>query len=225
MFYTDLDQLPPEDKAAWNTARSDAKYSLQQFKTEVIALLTQKYGSDLNVGTKAIFIKGNGTRRDADVLVCAILRRYHRFKNWQDQRFTEGIRFFRPDGTYIDNFPILHSDNCTKKHQDTTKWFKHTARIYKNLRNTMIEKKVIVDGLAPSYFLEGLLYNIPNSQFGGTETQNFCNTINWLNKTDRSKFVCANGMFYLFHDTSPVTWRAENCSKFLRAAIDYYNAA
>jgi hypothetical protein len=225
VYYANLDQLTPEDKAAWNAARSDATYTLQQFKSEVIALLTKKYGNDVQAGNKAVFIQGNGSRRDADVLVCAQLRHYHRFKSWNDQRFTEGICFFRPDGTRIDNFPILHSDNCTKKHQATNKWFKHTVRIYKNLRNTLIEKKLIADGLAPSYFLEGLLYNVPNTQFGGTQTQNFCNTINWLNKADRSKFLCANEMFYLFHATSPVTWRAENCEKFLRAAIDYYNAS
>lgn len=26
---------------------------------------------------------------------------------------------------------------------------------------------MIVDGLAPSYFLEGLLYNVPDENFGG----------------------------------------------------------
>lgn len=225
VYYTDLSYLSAEDTAAWNAARSGAAYSLEQFKADVITWLTKKYGSDLQIGTKALFIKGNGTRRDADVLVCAMLRRYHRFRNWQDQSFTEGICFFRKDGTRIDNFPILHSDNATTKHQDTKNWFKHTVRIYKNLRNTMLAKELISDGLAPSYFLEGLLYNVPNPQFGGTETENFCDTINWLNNADRSKFVCANEMFYLFHETSPVTWRAANCEKFLRTAIDYYNGA
>jgi len=225
VFYTDIDQLPADDKAAWNTARSDATYSLQQFKAEVTAWLTTKYGSSLSVGSKALLIKGGGARRDADVLVCAKLRRYHRFKSWQDQSYTEGICFFRTDGTRIDNFPTLHSDNCTAKHQATKSWFKHTVRIYKNLRNAMIDKKLITDGLAPSYFLEGLLYNVQDAQFGGTEQQNFCDTINWLNTTDRSKFVCASGMYYLFHDTSPVTWRAGACTTFITAAIGYYNSA
>ncbi|MES2294357.1 MAG: nucleotidyltransferase [Pseudomonadota bacterium] len=224
VFFTDLGQLSDEDKIAWNAARSDATYTLPQFKMEVTAWLAKKYGNDLKVGAKALYIKGNGTRRDADILVCAMLRRYHRFKSWLDQNYTEGICFFKVDGTRIDNFPILHSANCTTKHQDTKSWFKHTARVYKNLRNVLVEKKLIADGLAPSYFLEGLLYNVPKDRFGGTEVQNFCDTINWLNAADRSKFLCANEMFYLFHDTSPVTWRAQNCSAFLRVAIDYYNA-
>jgi hypothetical protein len=225
VFYADLTQLSPEDAAAWNAAQSDATYSLPQFKEEVIAWLIKKYGGDVRSGSKAIYIKGSDSRRNADVLVCAKLRLYHRFKTWQDQRYTEGVCFFRADGTRVDNFPTQHSDNCTKKHQDTKNWFKHTIRIYKNLRNTMIRKKLIENNLAPSYFIEGLLYNAPVEQFGGTEQQNFRDTMDWLNKADRSKFVCANEMYYLFHASSPVTWRAENCNKFLSAAINYWNSA
>jgi hypothetical protein len=168
-FYTDMTYLPEDDKKLWNAARSDAEYTLDQFKADVTAWLTKKYGSDVQPGTKAIFIQGSGNRRNADVLVCVKLRRYHRFKSWGDQSYTEGITFFTSSGTQINNFPEQHSENCTKKHQDTKNWFKHTVRIYKNLRNTMIEKKIIDDGLAPSYFLEGLLWNVPVEQFGGTE--------------------------------------------------------
>lgn len=220
-FYTDLDQLPAEDTKLWNAARSDASYSLSDFKSDVLPWLTHNYGSDVQPGSKAIFIKGSGTRRDADVLVCAKLRRYHRFKGWGDQRYVEGIRFFRSDGTRIDNFPTQHSANCTQKHQATSNWFKHTVRIFKNLRNTMIEKKLIEDGLAPSYFVEGLLYNVPTAQFGGAEQQNFQDVLSWLNDADRSKFKCANEQYYLLNPTSPVTWRAEKCSTFLSAAIIY----
>jgi hypothetical protein len=222
-FYTDLSQLPEDDKVLWNSARSDASYSLNQFKADVLSWLTKKFGNDVQPGTKAIFLKGNGGRRDADVLVCANLRRYHRYKNWQDQKFTEGICFFLPDGTRIDNFPSLHSDNCTQKHQGTKNWFKPTVRICKNLRNALVQEGKIKDGLAPSYFLEGLLYNVPISQFGGTEQQNLKDTLEWLNKADRSKFLCANEQYYLFHASSPVTWRTENCEKFLGAAVERWN--
>lgn len=222
-FYTDLGELPEEDTKLWNAARSDADYSPTQFKADVLAWLTKNFGDDVQPGTKAIFIKGNESRRDADVLVCAKLRRYYRFKSWNDQSYVEGICFFRSDGTRIHNFPIQHSDNCTQKHKDTRNWFKHTVRVYKNLRNTMIDKNLIQDGLAPSYFLEGLLYNVPAGRFGGTEQENFKDTLDWLSENDRSKFLCANEQFYLFHSKSPVTWRAENCSTFLTAATDYWN--
>ena len=223
--YTDLSTLSEEDKQLWDAARAAADYTLDQFKTDVIGWLVKKYGSDVQPGSKAICIKGHGARRKADVLVCCKHRRYKRFKSWNDQDFFEGISFFNSSGVRIDNFPAQHSDNCTKKHQDSKNWFKHTARIYKNLRNTMIEKGQIEDGLAPSYFIEGLLWNVPLDRFGGTEQQNFLDTLNWLWKADRSKFVCANGLYFLFHPTSLATWRAEKCDKFLSKAIEYWNTA
>lgn len=139
-FYTDLHLLTEEDKKHWDAARSGADYSLAQFKSDVLSWLINRYGNKVHPGTKAIFIEGNGARRDADVLVCAKLRRYRRFKDWNDQDYVEGVCFFRSDGTRIDNFPVQHSDNCTQKHKDTRNWFKHSVRVYKNLRNTMIEK-------------------------------------------------------------------------------------
>jgi hypothetical protein len=95
-------------------------------------------------------IRDNGNRRDADVLVCAKLRRYYKFKGPADESHVDGICFFLPDGTRIENFPERHSDNCTTKHQVTKSWFKPTVRTFKNLRNSMIEAKIIEDGLAPS---------------------------------------------------------------------------
>lgn len=224
-FFTDLSALPEEDKKLWNAARSDADYTLEQFKKDVTAWLVKQYGNDVVPGTKAIYIKGSDYRRNADVLVCCKHRRYIRFKSWTDQDYREGISFFNSSSVRIDNFPKQHRDNCSKKHQDSKNWFKHTVRIYKNLRNTMIEKKIIEDWLAPSYFLECLLWNVPLDRFGGSEQQNFRDTIDWLWKADRSKFACANDLYYLFHPTSLVTWRSENCEKFLSKAIDYWNDA
>ena len=182
-----------------------------RFKTSVIAWLTKKYGSDVKPGTKAIFIKGNGTRRDADVLVCAKLRRYYTFPQYGDPVFVEGICFFLPGGTRIESSPIQHSDNCTTKHQETQQWFERRFAYFENLRNTMIEKRIITDGLAPSYFIEGMLYNVPKDRFGGTERLNFNDVLVWLLAADRSEFVCANEQFKLLGNTH-VTWPAANCT-------------
>lgn len=156
-FYPDLSILTDEEEQLWKAAHSDAEYTLKQFKNDVTSWLVKKYGSDVQTGTKAICIKGNGNRRNADVLVCCKHRRYERFRSLNDQSCQDGISFFNSSGVRIDNFPKQHRDNCAKKHRDSNNWFKHTARIYKNLRNTMIEKNAIEDNLAPSYFIEGLL--------------------------------------------------------------------
>lgn len=136
----------------------------------------------------------------------------------------EGICFWPPSGSRIENYPEKHSENCTRKHQDTKSWFKPTARIFKNLRNTMIEKKIIRDDLAPSYFVEGMLYNVPDHRYGGTEQLNFKDVLEWLLAADRSKFLCANEQFYLLGNSN-VTWPADNCTAFLNAVKKYWDAA
>ena len=223
IYYTDLSNLSDEDKHRYNAARTNADYSVGQFKADVIAWLTKQYGTAVKPGGKAVHLVGNGSRRNADVLPCAKLRRYTRFKSWEDQHYDEGITFFDSAGRQIDNFPKQHSDNCTQKHQDTKSWFKPTVRIFKNLRNTLIDKGVIAADLAPSYFIEGLLWNVPMDRFGGTEQQNFADVLKWILEADRKPFTCANGFYYLCHPSSLVTWRAEKCQLFLAGAVDYWN--
>jgi hypothetical protein len=218
VYYSDTSNLAPDDKHRFNINFSPAQYTLADFKNEVVGWLTNKYPKAVTLGNKAVHIQGSAGRRDADVVVAAELRRYYTFPAQGIPTYETGICFFTSDNTRIDNFPMQHSDCCTSKNQSTN-WFKRTVRTYKNLRNRMITDGDIGSGLAPSYFLEGLLYNVPFAQFGGSCTQNFEHTLNWLVATDRSQFVCANGLYYLFHPTSPVTWRAENCTAFLDAAL------
>jgi hypothetical protein len=223
IYYSDTSSLVPDEKANFDREFSPAKYLLSDFKAEVIAWLQKHYSNSVKIGPKAITILGNGTRRDADIVVTAEFRRYKKFQLGYSPIYEEGICFFLPDGTKIENFPKQHSENCTIKHQSTNLWFKRTGRTFKNLRNAMIADGMINAKLAPSYFIEGLCYNAPASQFGGSHTANFIDVLNWLLQADRSKFVCANEQFYLLNDSSRVTWTAAKCSAFLSAAVNYWN--
>lgn len=218
VYYSDTSSLSVEDKARFDSGFVRAQYTLDDFKSDVIGWLNKKYPDAVSVGNKAVYIKGNANRRDADIVIAAEFRRYSSYPAQGKTAFESGICFFTGDGTRIENFPKQHSERCTSKNQSTN-WFKRTVRTYKNLRNKMIADGDIRDGLAPSYFVEGLLYNVPVGRFGGTFQQNFDDTLDWLMAADRSEFACANGLFYLCHPTSPVTWRSENCTAFLEAAV------
>ena len=87
----------------------------------------------------------------------------------------------------------------------------------------MIDNGYLAEGVAPSYFLEGMLYNVPNNLFGGTYHQTIADALNWIKDTDRSKLVCANERYMLLHPTSPVTWRAEQLQTYLNAVIKFWN--
>jgi hypothetical protein len=221
--YIDINSLSDDDKLRWQRSRLVPEKSLDVFKKEVISWLYSKFGSDFTVGKKPIKIKGSGNRKDADVLVCAIARRYFRYKSDSDQIYSDGILFRDLYGNNIINYPEQHIANCSERHQQSQMRFKSTVRIYKNIRNALISKEIIKSDLAPSYFIEGLLYNVPLIQFGGSEQNNLANTLKWLNSNDKSNFICANEHYVLFNDSSPVTWRLKNCELFLSAIIKFWN--
>lgn len=222
-FYRDLSALSEEDKTAYTGYFPAASYKYADFKAAVTEHLKRIYGASVQPGKKAIFVEGSGNRRDADVLPAAQYRKYYRFRSGDDQRYADGILFWTTDGVEIVNYPKQHSANCTTKHQATGGWFKPMVRIVKNMRNAMIAAGYVEEGLAPSYFLEGMLYNVPTENFGGSYQQTLVAVLSWLRECDRTKLLCANEMYKLLHPTSPVTWRAESFEAFLSAAIRYWN--
>lgn len=222
-FRHDFNKLPDDQKKAFKAAHSNATYTHGEFKRDVRSVLEAEYGDDVNPGDKAINIAANGGRRRADVVAAVQYRRYHRFLSLSDQRYDEGICFFSGSGVEIVNYPKYHSSNLTTKHQNTGKWFKPMVRVFKNLRGKLIAENLIASGVAPSYYLEGLLYNVPDDKFTASYEECFINCINWIQKADRSKFVCANEQYYLLWEDSPVTWRPSKCDEFLVATVKLWN--
>jgi hypothetical protein len=226
VFYHSTDDLSPADKAAIQAVfKGGGGYTYDQFKTDVLAQLYKKFGNAVKPGKKALFIKGDGNRRDADVLPAVEFRRYTRFRTLQDNEYYEGITFWTIDGVQIINYPKHHSANVTAKHQATASWFKPAVRIFKNMRNAMVAKGYLAEGIAPSYFLEGMLYNVPTNLFGRSYEDTCVNAINWLAKCDRDKLVCANERYYLLRSNSPVCWSPQDFETYLTAAIKFWKEA
>ncbi|MBX4898852.1 nucleotidyltransferase domain-containing protein [Rhizobium bangladeshense] len=222
IYYSDISDLPPLDKANYELSRSSAEYTLPKFKDEVTNWLTQKFGPGVKAGSKAIFIPGNGSRRDADVLPCAEHRHFLTFPANGGVKYYDGIVFWAKDGTKIVNYPKQHSANCTLKHQNTNTYFKRTVRIFKNMRNRMIDEGRLAGGVAPSYFIEGLLFNVPNQLFGSTYWKTVNNCIEYVSRADTSQFRCANGIHWLLRDGHPVCWSLQNFQTFMSALKKFW---
>jgi hypothetical protein len=219
-FYHDLSLLSAEQQAAFRAAHSDGTYPHSNFKTHVTAALETAFGSSVKPGKKAIKIEALGSRRSADVVVAFEYRRYHKFNGIYDQTFDIGITFFTSGGIRIANYPKQHSENCTSKHQATSNTFKPVVRIFKNMRSKLVDDGIIEKGTAPSYYIEGLLYNVPSGYFAGNDATIVLNILKWLHQTtDRTKFVCANEQYYLLRDNEPVCWPIADGDKFISAAI------
>ena len=224
-FYKDLSRLTAEDRKAFDAAAGGAvAYGYADFRRDAIVYINRLY-NNVHTGGKALHIPGgNSGRRNADVLIAAEFRRYYEFKSWQNQRYGEGVCFFTAGGSMIENFPKMHSDNCTTKHQSTRSYFKPMVRIFKNMRNTMIGQGQLADGVAPSYFIEGMLYNVPNDKFGGTYQQTWINCFNHIVTADREKLVCANYMHWLVRDGSSTSWPVGNFNTFMAALKAYWES-
>jgi hypothetical protein len=222
-FAHDANTLAAEQYQAFERAYTgSASYSYQQYKRDVTAWLTKKYGPGVTAGKKAILIPAGQNCRVCDVLLGIEYRYYYKFNSVADQSYAKGICFYLPDGTQIVNFPKQHSDNCTSKHQATNSWFKRTVRVYKNMRNYMVDRNMLRDGIAPSYFIEGMLHNVPNDKFGKSFDDTFVDTFNFIVNADRSDFRCANGIHNLLGN-SQVQWPAANCQTYLDALRNLWN--
>ena len=95
--------------------------------------------------------------------------------------------------------------------------------MYKNMRNHLVNQGAIQEGLAPSYFIEGMLWNVPADNFGRSYEDTFTATFNYIVRADRSTFRCANGIHSLLGDASPVSWPTANCNSYLHALRDLWN--
>lgn len=222
-FQHDLTGLTEEQRNLFRAAIPDAAYTLADFKRDVLRVLEMAYGRDVTPGTKAISVAAGGGRRKADVVVAIQFRRYYKFNGIYDQRYDEGICFYSSTGQQIVNYPKQHATNLTAKHQRSAQWLKPMVRILKNLRGRLEDDGLLAPGIAPSYYLEGLLYNAPDDRFGTSYGNSFVKSIEWIQGADRSQFVCANEQYYLLREGSPVTWRASQCDQFLAAAVALWN--
>ncbi len=225
VYYSDTSGLSPADKANYDRNFSRADYSFAQFKQDVAGWLTSNYGNGVDASGKAIFVPGSGNRRDADVLACAEHREYITYPASGQPTYREGIVFWKADGSQIINYPKQHSANCTSKHQATNGYFKPTVRIFKNIRNRMVEDGWLNEGVAPSYFLEGMLYNVPTSLYGTSYQQTVINCFNHVyGLEDKSRLTCANGIHWLLRPGHSVCWAPDQHAIFMEAFKQYWNA-
>ena len=224
--FNDLDDSEIDD---FNSCYEAGKYSLADFKEEIIKELIEYYGKkNIKIDDKAIKIKGFNGRLDADVVVCNLYRKYNSFSKENINDYYEGI-FFINNGTgeVIINYPNLHYSNGAKKNAKTNNNYKPTVRIIKNIKSKLIEKGYITKKECPSYFIENLVYNVPNIKFRETNFHTIIyNVLNyWLNSIKNDKlgnFICQNEMIELFGN-SDQQWSKKNAIKFITEIIDYWN--
>lgn len=230
MFYYETSDLPSNRpsspyyatrslREATEAAITPASYNYFEYRRDVLASLKREYGNSVADGNKAISIQGNTYRLDADVLPCTLFRWY--YQDWQGgASYHKGISFFTKDNERIVNFPEQHFENLKDKDQSNDGKVKGCIRILKRVRNELEEANQWDRARSPSYYLEGLLWNVPNEHFGGNYYAILPSVLQylWRDLTDKRKsgdlrsYHQANGIFYLFHSKF---WNVDDAIAFI----------
>ena len=202
-----------------------SEYTYKQFKNSVEEALKQKFGtSSVHRGNKAFSIDSNSYRVKGDVLATLEFRHYIKPPN-HTNNYLSGVKFITDNEKEIINWPEQHYSNGVDKNKETERRFKRTVRIFKNLRNEMANNGVAGAGNSPSFLLECLCWNVPNSKFSSTSYKEIIKaSMVYLFKNTEEYNKCkewgeVSELKYLFRDSQQWTYKQAN--QFIHDAWTY----
>lgn len=163
--FSDISNLSENDKIVYSRLYSDATYTFPQFKTDVQSVLQKAFSiNEVERKDKCIRVKGNTYRVNADVVPCFTHKRFRT----PYQVEAEGIEFLTDGFDRIISFPDQHFENGKVKNVNTKQMYKSIVRIFKNVRGELIDQGTITKDLMSSFFLECLVWNVPDQGFNET---------------------------------------------------------
>jgi hypothetical protein len=229
VFYSNKLKLPPDQLKEFNDYFSPGKYKLAEFKQSVINGLVNSFGgNNVSEGNKSIKVKGENGRLDADVICCTEYREYRSFSKMAPNNYIQGITFWhKNDDQQVRNFPIQHYDNGVAKNKEAGSNYRSATRIIKNMKARLIEMGRIDSTLAPSYYVESMLYNVSSGSFNQSSFQDIIGIIlhylsTQVNTAQLNKFICQNQCRHLFTGNDP-HWNEEQCTTFIQQLNQLFN--
>lgn len=218
----DLSALSLKEVGLYEATYPKATYLWQYFRADVLRALRAYYGTAaVTEGNKSLKLARASGRLAADIVPALHYRKYKRFYGTNDYRYINGIKFHcRRDNRVIINYPKPHYANGVKKNSEaqTDGWYKPTVRVFKNARTYLVDRGVISETVAPSYFLECLIYNVPDEYFGESNQQTFVSVLAHLSSATFETFVCQNQQLPLFGN-SPEQWTTANARQVVNALV------
>lgn len=190
-----------------------------KLRSELIFAMRAKFPGQIDSsGSTAIQINSGSARVDADVVPCFSFQ-YHMGHETRD-----GTKIFKVDGSSIVNYPAQQMANGIAKNKRTGNAYKRGARLLKRIENAMAENGTFRE--LPSFFMECLAYNCPDTAFAHSTWTECLKTMLvhiWTNlqgdEPQSGRWVEVNECFYLFH--SAQKWTRKDGREFSKAAWNY----
>ena len=221
-FYPDKSRLIPPERNEYGKYYEQADSTWHDFHDAVCRVLRRDFLM-VHVGTKAVKVSEGPIRLPADVLITLDHRDYSRFPSFEGQVFETGVQFYASRRHKIVNYPKQHLKACAEKDSFTSGNYRAVVRVAKNARNALVadDDSSIERGIAPSYFLEALLWNVPNGCFDGAVENAYPQAIRWLrDHTGKLETMdYPNGMGRLFGHTADTSWSRRKAEEII-AGLD-----
>jgi hypothetical protein len=190
-----------------------------KLRIELVAALKEKFPNQVDTtGSTAIQINSSLARIDADVVPC------FSFMYYMKNETRAGTKIFKTDGSSIVNYPVQQLEKGRSKNKQTGYLYKKGVRLLKRIENAMSGDDVFKE--LPSFFIECLVFNCPNSVFNhSTWTDRLKAMLYYIwnelqgNEPDNGRWVEANECFYLFHSNQK--WTRKDGREFAEAVWNY----
>lgn len=186
----------------------ESNFSMKDFKDDVENALINFFG-DRSVfrHNKSIKVRGNLSRVDADVVPVYRYRDYSMDLNFNEDNYIQGVVIIPDEGGDIINYPQQHIEKGVEKNRHTNNNYKKFVRIFKNIKEDMIQSGCYVSNNISSFGIESLLWNIENRKYmcsNDDVLEIFDNVIMFLvDDIDRfDEYLEANGIKLLFNDAT-----------------------
>ena len=182
----------------------------RSFRDEALKAMRARFGKAAKSGRKTLKVAKGNIPADADLVVKV--------------SYKEGIAFYLSDeGRWVVSYPQLHQARGLKKERAANNRFKRTVRMFKATRNRLVEKKMLTKGDAPSYFIECLLYNVPDSLFAPKLAPTYTDILDRLRAAKLYDFECQNGRVDLF-GSGKEQWSVKKARAFVKALQELWDA-
>ena len=221
-FHSNKESLPSDQFELHERDFGPASYHIGEFRKDVIDILSEHFGfSYIEDGKRSVKVHSFVYIREADVVVCTQYRKYDYYLGKSCCSFVEGMRIYN-QGEEVINYPKLHTESLTLKQKGTHSRYKPLVRILKNIKTKLVELQAIEEKTAPSYFLEGWLYNAPNELYVNSIGDRFFGVVDWLLKADEKGFIMPHGMYSLLGNAS-TQWDSLKYKTFSGALVGLWN--
>jgi hypothetical protein len=202
-------------------------YGPEQFRQELFEALSEimarRFHLECAFENHVISMPQHGVLKHPIAILPAVTFNFHE----NEGAAAKGLLVFDPNsGKCIATFPHEHEFNGAQKDKRTKGNFKAQVRLWKTLRLIAIREPELTNDpeavAARGYFIECLLYNVPDFLFSGDNLGFiFLKVLNYLSHANISTFVCQNRIWHLFNQGGEF-WSAAEARRFVAAIAEVY---